>query len=117
MKHVFQEPHEVLFNLSGHIDKKYQLAQITAKAEVLLIETQKGHTQILLEHESDFIYYILEGSGYFLIDGEKEECKKGDLVVIPAETKFTFKGKLRMFLFITPPFSPDEEEVVEEENL
>ena len=51
-----------------------------------------------------FSYYILKGSGHFIIDDKKETCEPGDLVIIPAGSKFTYKGSLRMLLNVTPIF-------------
>jgi mannose-6-phosphate isomerase-like protein (cupin superfamily) len=76
----------------------------------VLVETEQGHETIIIEHKSDFIYYILEGNGYFVINDDKETCSQGDLVVIPAGTKFTYKGKLKMLLSCTPPWKEEQEE-------
>ena len=78
-----------------------------------LIEAETGHETTIIEHECDFIYYILDGQGYFVVDGEKEECKIGDLVVIPAGKKFTYKGRLKMLLNVTPPWREEQEETVD----
>ena len=50
--------------------------------------------------------------GWFEIDGTKEVCSKGELVVIPAGRKFTYKGKLTLLLIDTPPWREDQEETV-----
>lgn len=72
----------------------------------------KGHETEIIEHECDFIYYILEGSGYFMINGVKENCVAGNLVVIPKSSRFTYKGKLKMIVTSTPPWKEDQEETL-----
>jgi len=66
----------------------------------------------LFNFSSDFIYYILEGEGYFEINDQKERCIKGDLVVIPAGSKFKYIGKFKMLLITTPAFYPEQEETL-----
>jgi hypothetical protein len=34
------------------------------------------------------------------------------MVIIPRGTPFTYKGKLKMLLTVTPPFYPEQEEVI-----
>lgn len=77
-----------------------------------MIETKTGHETTIIEHESNFVYYILEGNGYFEINDEKEQCTAGDLVVIPMGIKFTYRGELRMLLISTPPWREDQEETL-----
>ncbi|HCS78427.1 TPA: hypothetical protein DIV55_01655 [Patescibacteria group bacterium] len=58
------------------------------------------------------IYFILEGKGHFIINEVKEGCSKGDLVVIPAGTIFTYEGKFRLLLSCTPPWKIEQEETL-----
>ncbi|UMX47884.1 MAG: AraC family ligand binding domain-containing protein [Candidatus Nealsonbacteria bacterium DGGOD1a] len=77
-----------------------------------MIETQSGHETTICQRECDFCYYILEGNGYFEINSGREDCTAGDLVVIPAGNKFTYKGKMKMLLNCTPPWCVEQEEMV-----
>jgi mannose-6-phosphate isomerase-like protein (cupin superfamily) len=54
----------------------------------------------------------LEGHGYFQIEGQKEDCVKGDLVVIPAGKKFIYKGKMKLLLNTTPPWTESQEDTI-----
>lgn len=108
--HVLKVPKTFSFDKVGIKGKIFPVDALTDKTSTVLIETKHGHETTLIEHKSDFIYYILEGKGYFLINDMKEACKQGDLVVIPAGTKFTYKGKLKVLLFCTPPWESEQEE-------
>lgn len=112
MTHVFQEPDEIAFNRAGVIGKIFPAEAVTDKADFLLIETDQGHETTIVEQECLFVYYVLNGQGYFEIEDKREDCRAGDLIVIPAGKKFTYKGKLRMLLMNTPKWS-SEQEVVE----
>lgn len=110
--HVLKKPQDYSFEKVGIKGKKFSVADISSKTGVCQIETEKEHETTIIEHKCDFIYYILEGEGYFEIDGEKESCVEGDLVVIPAGSKFRYMGKLKMLLITTPAFYPEQEETL-----
>lgn len=112
MMHVHKEPTELSFNRVGVQGKIFPTSQLTNRTEFLIITTVTGHETTIIEHECDFSYYILEGSGTFIINDIKESCRVGDIVVIPAGNKFTYRGKLKMLLNVTPPFRPEQEQVV-----
>lgn len=113
MKYILSEPEELSFDKAGIQGKVFGAHQLIDRAEFVLIQTELGHETKIIEHESDFIYYVLEGEGYFEVDGEIENCRKGDLVCIPAGKKFIYKGNLKMLLICTPPRREEQEEVVE----
>ncbi len=115
IKHVLHKPSEYSFIKVGIKGKKFSITDITSKPKtgVCIIETEKGHETTIVEHTCDFIYYILEGSGYFEINGQKEEFTKSDLVVVLADSKFTYKGTCKMLLITTPAFFPEQEETLD----
>lgn len=110
--HVIKEPKEISFDKVGIRGKIFSTQDLIASAEFVLVETEKGHETTIIEHKSDFIYYILEGNGYFIINDTKEDCSQGDLVVIPAGAKFTYKGKFKILLINTPPWQENQEETL-----
>lgn len=110
--HVLKLPKNYSFEKVGIKGKKFTVADITHKTGICQIETEKGHDTTIIEHKCDFIYYILEGKGYFIINEQKENCIKGDLVVIPTGAKFRYVGKLKMLLITTPAFYPEQEETL-----
>lgn len=110
--YVIKEPKEVSFTRVGIKGKIFPVNTIAKKIGFCLIKTAKGHKTKIIEHECDFNYYVLKGKGYFEINGRKENCEKGDLVVIPNGSTFTYKGNLVMGLITAPPFYPDQEETL-----
>ena len=112
--YVIKLPKKKAFERVGVSGTIFPTKDLIDKTEFLLIETTEGHETKIIEKESDFTYYILEGKGYFLIDGKKEKCSPGDLVVIPAGKTFKYIGALKMLLNVTPPFKPEQELVIEE---
>ncbi len=111
MQYVYHEPAEYTFeNVNGHSGKVLSTSRPTT--EHLIITCDKELTVSLIQHESEFNYYILEGTGFFAFDDAKQDVQAGDLVVIPPNTKYTFAGKLKMLLINTPHWSKEQEEII-----
>lgn len=110
--YIVKEPRELSFEKVGIRGKIFPSLELTESTQVCVIETKSVHETTIVERECDFIYYILEGGGYFLVDGKREDCEKGDLVVVPAGREFSYKGRLRMLLVITPPWFEEQEETL-----
>ena len=107
---VIKEPDNFSFEKVGIRGKIFSTEALTQKSEFVLIETETGHETMIRERECVFSYYVLEGHGYFQIDGQREDCATGDLVVIPAGKSFIYKGKMKLLLNCTPPWSESQEE-------
>jgi len=112
MKYVFDAPQDYSFEKVGIKGRRFPIKDITNKTGASIIETEKGHETTIIEHKCDFIYFILDGSGYFIINNEREEFKVGNLVVVPAGLPFTYKGNCRMLLITNPPYYPEQEETL-----
>lgn len=110
--YVLPEPEATSFTKAGITGKIFSSTHLTNDVEFVYITTETGHETRIIEHESTFTYYILDGHGHFEIDGLVEVCNPGNLVVIPKGTDFTYKGKLRMLLIVNPPWREEQEETV-----
>ncbi len=53
---------------------------------------------------SDNFYYVLEGEGICLMEGEEYNIKKGDLIVVPKGTKYKNIGNIKLLAISTPKF-------------
>ena len=93
---VIKEPENYSFDKIGHKGKIFPSDCITDKTQFVLLEVENGINVTLCQKKCDYAYYILEGAGYFEINGAREDCAVGDLVVIPAGNKFTYKGKMKL---------------------
>lgn len=110
--YVLKQPEKFSFEKVGIKGKIFPIDRLTRQASFVLVTTNKGHETTIIEHQSDFIYYILEGKGSFIIKDKKEDCSQGDLVVIPAGTKFTYKGNLKLLLSCNPPWKEEQEQTL-----
>ena len=66
--HVFKEPKQFSFEKVGIKGKIFPIEALTNKTQYFLVEIEVGHETRIIEHACDFIYYVLEGSGYFEIN-------------------------------------------------
>ncbi|MCL2280723.1 cupin domain-containing protein [Candidatus Saccharibacteria bacterium] len=79
---------------------------------VVYEEVEKGHFQEFYNDTATQTWYIIEGSGVFVLDGEEHKVGAGDLVVVPPKVKKYYLGKMKMVLVTSPTFdSNDEHEV------
>lgn len=51
---------------------------------------------------SDRIYFVLDGIGEFIIDDKVVSVKKSDVIIIPKNTPYDYRGKMKLFLVHTP---------------
>ena len=79
-----------------------------AEARVLPGESTEYH----FHKNSNEIYFVLEGSGIFEIEGEKKKVKKNDCIFIPAGSKHRIKNIgmviLKILCFCSPPYSHED---------
>jgi len=71
---------------------------------------QKDMISILISKKITHIYFILEGEGFFDINGEKKEVKKGMLVEVPPNVEYVYSGKMKLLLITNPPWFEGNEE-------
>ena len=111
--YVIHEPSELSFERAGVKGKVFPTQERFAGAEFVLVATETGHETQISEKESTLIYYVIEGSGQFLIEGDIDEVTAGDMVIVPLEKVFTYKGKLKMLRVSVPPWREDQEETAQ----
>ncbi len=72
----------------------------------LAIGTADSHSETT-KTTSERIYYVLEGE--LIINGIT--AKRGDVIFIPANTQYSFKGSFKSILINSPPFRGANESV------
>lgn len=113
MSGVYHEPAEYLFrDRDGHDGKTFGTDSPTTQH--LIIECRDRLTVSMRQNACEFSYYVIEGNGYFMLDGEKRDVNRGDLVLVSPGTKYSFGGNLRMLLINTPRWNEEQEEVFHE---
>ena len=49
------------------------------------------------------LYFVIDGSGTFIVDGETQEAEKGDLLIIEAGSVYQYEGSMQLFEFNISP--------------
>lgn len=75
------------------------------RLSVNLIELN-GQNQSVTNIVSDMFYYVIEGTGTFLIDKQAHQVESGDLVVIPKGSKYQDSGQMKLLAIASPRFDP-----------
>ena len=101
-KYVYKLPDEASFEQQGLKGYNYSLG--LEEISISVEDCFKGHDKYHTNGYSKKIYYVVDGSGKFSINGEIIEFTKEDLIVIPPNTEFVFAGKMRLLLIMNPAF-------------
>jgi mannose-6-phosphate isomerase-like protein (cupin superfamily) len=72
------------------------------EAAVVYQETDKGHLEEFYHSSSVFIFYIIEGKGNWYIDGKEEPVETGDVVIIPRDSRFYYRGHFKQVCITAP---------------
>lgn len=72
------------------------------------VSVKEGHFQEFFHKTSTFVYYILEGTGTFYLDGAATPVKVADVIVAPPGTKIYYFGQMEMILVTIRPYQPSD---------
>ena len=79
-------------------------------AAIAYQETAVGHAEEFRHHKSAFIYFIIEGEGEWVIEGEAHPVKAHDVVIVPPGKRFYYRGTLKHVCITAPAWEPEFEE-------
>ena len=86
-------------------------------AAVAYQETETGHAQEFYHETSAFVFYIVEGEGVWIIEGEEHPVEASDVVVVPPGKKFYYRGNLKQICVTAPAWNEEHEKHVRFINL
>ena len=105
-KYIYSEASANQLNKHG-IDLKVY-GPVSDDISFVRASVDEGHFEEF-KNSSWFIYYILEGSGVFILNDEKVPASKGDVISIPPNTKIYYFGKMDFTLTVTPLWKEENE--------
>lgn len=77
----------------------------------LAVSNAKEHFETTKNKKSDRIYYVLEGKLKISFEGTELIAYAGDVIFIPANTEYKFKGTFRTILVNSPAFNVNDENI------
>lgn len=77
-----------------------------ASASILKVSGPHGPAS---SNVNDRIYFVLSGSGWFEVSGDRFDVRKGELVMVPRSTPYDFgSAAMELLLIDTPAYSEEE---------
>lgn len=70
--------------------------------EIYYIESKIGHDTFIVSRKIARTYYVLSGTGHFIIDEVRYPVESGFLVEIPPKVEFSYTGKMTLLCISVP---------------
>lgn len=97
------------------VDEALAIRQLIADKEFtfdIAAATLAGPHPLVVNAVSDRAYYFLDGAATVTVGSERYSVRKNDLVAIPRGTPHGLEGQVEYLVITSPPYDPDNEEVV-----
>jgi mannose-6-phosphate isomerase-like protein (cupin superfamily) len=88
----------------------YNGKDVLPDAAVVYQETATGHAEEFRHSKSAFIFFIIEGSGEWVIEDATFPVKPHDVVIVPKGKKFYYCGNLKQVCITAPAWEAEYEE-------
>lgn len=99
---IYKKENAVEFDKQGVKMRVYNSKEDCPDAAVVYQETEKGHFEEFYHSKSNFIFYIIEGQGTWFIEDKAYEVSSGDVVIVPPNKRFYYKGILKQVCITAP---------------
>jgi mannose-6-phosphate isomerase-like protein (cupin superfamily) len=106
---VYKKDNAITFEKQGVTMRVYNNKEQCPDASVVYQETLKGHSEEFYHTKSNFIYYIIEGSGTWFIEDKPYNAQAGDVVIVPPNKRFYYTGNLKHVCITSPAWEPQFE--------
>jgi mannose-6-phosphate isomerase-like protein (cupin superfamily) len=91
--------------------KGYRYPTINKEIEIYYVDVKKGHDTFIISKTITHMYYILEGNGYFVIDGQKYNVRSGMFLEVPPNIEYSYSGTMKVLLIMNPPWFEGNETI------
>lgn len=106
-------------NKSVEVERGYIVDNYLAKESNMgysIVRTHlDGKHPFMKNIKSNRTYYLIEGNATFVFENESIIMESGDMLVIPKNTKYAFKGKFTALLIDCPAFDANDDIIYDEE--
>ncbi len=114
------KPIKIIFDKSKSIEveKGYVVDNFLSKENNMgysIVRTHlDGQHPFMKNIKSNRTYYLLNGSATFVFDDKTIDIQGGEMLTIPKDTKYSFKGKFDAILVDCPAFDPHDDIIYRE---
>jgi mannose-6-phosphate isomerase-like protein (cupin superfamily) len=103
---ILSKPTDPTFKRDGL--EGFRFPTESKNVEVYYVDCERGHGGIVSSDSITHVYYVIDGSGEFIIDGNNLHVSAGQVVEILPNHTFDYNGQMKMVMIMEPPFSPDK---------
>ena len=104
---------------SVEVEKNYIVDNFLSKDDNMGYSIVKTHLDgshpFMKNIKSNRTYFLLRGSGQFYMDDEIINLSEGEMLVIPKNTKYAFKGNFDSILIDSPAFDSNDDIIYNEQ--
>ena len=101
MPYIHARPATASFSGKGLLG--YTFGNLQQKdMEMYYVEVEKGHDVFMVSKKITRTYYVVEGSGYFTIDGQRYDVGPGMVVEVPSKVEYCYSGKMTLIILSRP---------------
>jgi len=106
---IYKKENATEFEKQGVKMRVYNNKEQCPDASIVYQETEKGHSEEFYHSKSNFIFYIIEGAGTWIIEDKLYDVNAGDVIIVPLNKRFYYKGKLKQICITAPSWEPEYE--------
>jgi len=99
---IFKKENAIEFEKQGVKMKVYNTKDQCPEASIVYQETLRGHHEEFFHSKSNFIFYVIEGCGTWFIEDQPYNVEAGDVVIIPPNHRFYYRGTLKQICITSP---------------
>lgn len=113
------KPIKIIFDKSRSIEveKGYVVDNYLSKENNMgysMVRTHlNGKHPLMKNKKSNRTYYLITGNATFTFEEETIDIKGGEMLTIPKDTKYSFKGEFDALLVDCPAFDPNDDVIYE----
>ncbi len=106
-------------NKSVEVEKNYVVDNYISKDDNIGYSVVRTHLDgkhpYMKNTNSNRTYYLINGEAKFYVDNDIFEISTGEMMIIPKNTKYAFKGKFDAILIDCPAFDVKYDVIYDEE--
>ncbi len=106
---IYKKENAIEFEKQGVKMRVYNSKENCSEAAIVYQETEKGHLEEFYHSKSNFIFYIIEGQGTWYIEDKAYEVRAEDVVIVPPNKRFYYKGNLKQICITAPSWEQEFE--------
>lgn len=106
MQYKYSLPEEKSFEVEDILGFAYSDARNNQNVEAMRIIVD-GHSGKATTGEHDRVYLVLVGEGEFTIAGDTFSVVKDDVVVLPKNTDYDYRGSMELFEVNAPAYKSE----------